>query len=88
MNCAGVTMGIPRNGLQVEQFGIARDDARGLAGYGKIQELVVSHVAARQDRGECVRRHGALDEPLEKNRAFVSSRVAIELGALQHPCKL
>jgi hypothetical protein len=80
--------GDPANPVQVEQIGIARDDARGLAGYGELQELVVSHVAACQDRGECVRRHRVLDEPLEKNRGFVSSQVAIELGALQYPRKL
>jgi hypothetical protein len=74
--------------VQVEQIGIARDDAHGLAGDGEIQELVVSHVAARQDRGGCARRHGALDEPLEKNRAFVSSQVAIRRGALQYPRRL
>jgi hypothetical protein len=52
------------------------------------RSLSVSHVAARRDRGRCIRRHRVLDESLKKNRAFVSSQVAIALGALQYPRKL
>lgn len=46
----GCDDGDPAKRVQVEQIGIARE-ARGLAGYAEVQELVVSHVAARHDPG-------------------------------------
>jgi hypothetical protein len=58
--------GDPAKRVAIEQFGIARDDARGLAGYGKIQELVVSHVAARRDRGDAFAGNTTFYEPVKE----------------------
>jgi hypothetical protein len=78
MSCARATMGIPRNVCKSSES----------------ESPVIMHVAwpatasSRNLSSLRSRLARVLNEPLEKNRAFVSSQVAIERGALQRPRKL
>jgi hypothetical protein len=71
--------------MQVKQIGIACDDACGLAGYREFQKLIVSDITAGQDCRLRVHVHGVLDEPVEKDHAFVAGQIVIEFRALQYP---
>jgi hypothetical protein len=48
--------------VQVKQFGIARDDTGGMAGYREFQKFIIFDITAGQDRRLHV--HGFRDEPL------------------------